>query len=231
MSLVKLLLSSCFSGIPFNYGPVGHLQLTKSIWSEVIKGNGIVVDATCGNGHDSEYLARLLKLHEPPTLEPQEGGHQQLFCIDIQEEAVARTSRRLQPIVHESKWNKVHFTRGSHETFPAEILPASVSLICYNLGYLPNSPRGPGGFVQSGVETTEKSIINAIPLLKENGLLSVTTYPKNIGGDIEQRAVQNVLSRLSPRDWRVYLHAPLNRPYSPHLYLAYRIGKSEVASY
>lgn len=225
MSLVKFILSSCLSGVPFNFGPVGHLQLTKLVWSEVVQGNGIAIDATCGNGHDSEKLARLLKLHEPPLDKQNDVDQKQLFCIDIQEEATSRTSRRLQSVIHESKWNKVQFTTGSHETFPSEILPNSVSLICYNLGYLPNSPRNSGDFVLSGAQTTEKSIIAAIPLLKENGLLSVTTYPKNIGGDIEQKVVQNTLSRLSPRDWRVYLHAPLNRPYSPHLYLAYRIGK------
>lgn len=226
LGLLRFCMTSCLSGRPHNYGPVGHLQIQKLVWPEIIKNHGIAVDATCGNGHDSRFLAELLQLDRDSA--EIDNQTRQLFCIDIQKEAIDSTFKALNPIVHKSQWNKVQLVHASHENFPESISPESVSLICYNLGYLPGTPRknAPGSFVQTSKDSTEKSLLSAIPLLKENGLLSVTAYPGNIGGEDEQNKVEEIFSALSPSDWRVYKHSPINRPLSPHLYLAFRIGKS-----
>lgn len=226
INLLRLLIASCFAGVPHNYGPIGHLRIPKFVWPQIVNGNGIVIDATCGNGYDSETLARLLQLDQP-LLSNEQTVTKKLYCMDIQKGAIEKTKVRLRSFAHSSQLSNIHFIEGSHEFFPASILQNSVSLICYNLGYLPGAPRDEnGGFIQTSKDTTKRSLQAAIPLLKENGLLSITSYPANNGGATEQNEVQDILSSLPQEDWRVYLHAPLNRPLSPHLYLAYRIGKS-----
>lgn len=193
----------------------------------MLKGSGIAIDATCGNGHDSEFLAQLLKLNCEKYESDSSLIIKQLYCLDIQEDAMKNTSNRLKKVIHPSQWENIHFIHGSHEKFPPLIRENSVSLICYNLGYLPGAQRKTTeAFVQTTTETTKKSLVAAIPLLKEGGLLCVTAYPGNDGGEEEQKVVHDIVCNLSPTDWRVYLHSPINRPQSPHLFMAFRIDKS-----
>lgn len=226
MRLLRTIVSTCLAGrLPWNYGPIGHLQIQKSIWPSVLStGCGIAVDATCGNGHDSELLVKLLRMDCPAL---GKSGVSELYCIDIQELALQNTSKRLSDVVHPDCWNNVHFVHDSHVKFPSSIQQNSVSLICYNLGYLPGPKRLDGDFIQTSADSTLESINNAIPLLQEEGLLSITAYPGNTGGKEEMNVVEERLAALPESEWRVYQHRPVNRPLSPHLFLAFRIGKPQ----
>lgn len=223
-SLLATLLSSLAARPPYNYGPIGHLKVIKQIWPQVIRPPAIVIDATCGNGNDAEFIASLLQMDAPqePTLSSS------LYCIDLQQDALLNSKDRLLKIVHPTNLPNLHFLQQSHETFPSEIKPDTVSMICYNLGYLPGLRRKDDSFVRTDRDTTITSLSNAIPLLKENGLLSVTAYLMHEGGEEEANAVRDFMASLPEADWRVYAHFPLNRPKSPHLYLAYKIGKSGI---
>ena len=102
----------------------------------------------------------------------------------------------------------------------------SVSLVVYNLGYLPSQDRGQEDiYLKTNMNTTLQSITSACSLLKEGGLLSVTAYPAHEGGQAELLAVQQLLSSFDQEVWRVHAHAPLNRPLSPTLFLAFKIEK------
>lgn len=202
--------------VPWNYGPVGHLKVAKATWNEVLRPGDIAIDATCGNGHDSLSMAHL-------CLTPTSGN---LHCIDIQPEAIESTQRKLRAALTMELEQRVCYHIKSHETFPDSIPLGSVSLICYNLGYLPGKSReNSRNTIITKTETTIKSIRSAINLLKAGGMLSITAYPGHEGGEEESKEVSHFLSTLSPLDWRVYAHSPLNRPMSPILYLAYRIDK------
>ena len=121
--------------VAYNYGPIGHIQIAHHAWTSVVKKGDIVVDATCGNGNDSLFLARL-------ALDNNNGL---LYCIDIQKDAINNTmtklkeSKELECIDHNQQ--RINFICDSHETFPNELLDNTVSLICYNLGYLPGKTR------------------------------------------------------------------------------------------
>lgn len=208
-------LNVCLAGaLPWNYGPLGHLKVSKSIWNEVVRKGDIVIDATCGNGNDSLYLANL-------CLNPKEG---KLYCIDIQEQAIESTKIKLTSNFPSQDDYEIKYFCQSHAQFPEEIFPGSVSLICYNLGYLPGSNMKT---LKTSASSTRLSIRSAIPLLKPAGLLSITSYVGHDGGLEEKEIVEEELKQLSSDDWRVYCHTPLNRPLSPILYLAYRIEKGK----
>lgn len=182
-----------------------------------------MIDATCGNGHDSLLLGKLALTGSTGTL----------YCIDIQQEAIESTRRAFYASENFSEELKscfperIKFVCGSHESFPEEVAPNSVALIAYNLGYLPGQRRNAdeAAFVRTEAATTLSSIGRASELLKEGGLLSVTAYPGHEGGEEELLAVQSRLAMLDADQWRVHSHAPLNRPLSPTLFLAFKIEK------
>lgn len=202
----------------YNYGPLGHIQTANHLWKTIVKPGDVVIDATSGNGKDSLFLAKL-------AIQPSGG---KLYCIDIQEEAIQQTRLNFlkDKTLSEYLDGQIKLVHANHEKFPEDISIGTASLICYNLGYLPGKPRlNSNDFVITKASSTLTSLNNALPLLKEGGLLTVTAYPGHEGGKDEALAVQYYLSGLSEKDWRVYSSIPVNRPNSPWLFNAFKIAK------
>lgn len=165
LGFLLLVLKHCMSTrVAHNYGPLGHLATSRDLWSKLLRPQDIVVDATCGNGHDAAFLAPLCG---------------KLYCIDVQREAIQNTRQRLLdiPLLNTHVDSSIHLIHGSHERFPACITPSSVALICFNLGYLPgiqaadaannkHKSEVPVGAVTKA-ETTLLSLNNALPLIRE----------------------------------------------------------------
>lgn len=225
LGFLVLFLNQCLTTkVPHYYGPLGHLTASRELWGKLIKPQDIVIDATCGNGHDSAFLAPLCG---------------ELYCMDIQEEAVRNTRHRLSQLSGlEGRLSKnIHVINRSHEVFPESIRPSTVALICYNLGYLPGirvqesetigskapvkMPTGP----ITNAKSTLTSLSNAIPLIREGGMLSVTAYPGHEGGAEETESVRDFMAALDDQVWRVYGNIPLNRPRAPVLFNAFKIDK------
>ena len=187
----------------------------------MVKVGDTVIDATCGNGHDSLIMANL-------SISEFSG---RLYCIDIQQKAVEATRRlfldspNLSEQLKQNLDQRISFVCGNHSTFPPELQPSTVSLVVYNLGYLPGIKRDDPHFIRTELSTTIQSIERAAILLKEGGLLSITAYPGHDGGEAELLAVQKMLASFDQEDWRVHSHVPLNRPAAPTLFLAFKIEK------
>src|ERR1700728_1018649 len=136
-----------------------HIELAHRYWQEMVGPHDLVIDATCGNGYDTLFLA---------SLKPK-----MLYAIDIQSQAIQETSKRLYKDFSPEEMNNIKVLQMSHETFPAEIQPHSIKLIVYNLGYLPK-----GNKTQTTLaETTVRSLQSALSLICDNGIISVTCYP------------------------------------------------------
>ena len=97
-----------------------HLKLTKFYWTEWIIPGDVVIDATCGNGYDTLFLAKL-----PLST---------LFAIDIQSEALYKTKSLLESRLSTLELQKVHLSKMSHEAWDTLDLPSPPHLIVYNLG-------------------------------------------------------------------------------------------------
>jgi hypothetical protein len=223
LTLALLPIITPGKGVAYRYGPLGHLHVSKQLWKILLKPGDIAVDATCGNGHDACYLSGLCL----------QDGIGTLHCIDIQKIAIEATKKRLTEhftSTHHSSaqaeqlLSQVHFHQQSHEIFPACIQANSVSLLVYNLGYLPGFTTDKA--LHTSTASTLHSIQAGLPLLKQGGMLSVTAYPGKAEGAQEASSVQSLLSRLSMDDWRVHSHVPLNRPLAPILFAAFKIDKT-----
>jgi hypothetical protein len=172
--------------------------LAHHMWSHALRPNiDTAIDATCGNGNDSVAVASMLfNDNDGPT------RVSQLLCIDIQQEACDVTRDRLTELLPEDTMTcNVNVLCTSHSPLPRPRDVSSVGLVCYNLGYLPQSDQA----VLTQMETTISSIADAALLVRVGGLISVTTYPRsNKNEDFAVHALLEGLALLSSKsvDWR-----------------------------
>lgn len=183
------------------------VRLAHHYWQQLLLPGSIVIDATCGNGKDT---IQLLKLISPTG---------KIFACDIQAEAIARARTNIAIELSLEAIQQVFFIHGCHSTFPKEIHEASVSLIVYNLGYLPGADKT----CITKPDTTLNSVQSALLLLKVGGALSIICYPGHAGGDEEELLIYQWSTRLSPESWIVCRHVWCNRNRAPSLIFILRI--------
>lgn len=90
-----------------------HLQLAHAYWKEILSPGDRVIDATCGNGYDTLFLAQF---------------DIELIAYDIQKEAIEAAR---------AKAPNATFRLQSHASF----VETEAALIVYNLGYLPGGNK------------------------------------------------------------------------------------------
>jgi SAM-dependent methyltransferase len=153
-----------------------HLALER-----LVHRDGLVIDATVGNGQDSLFLTRLI------------GGTGHLFGFDIQENALAWSRKTLTEAgVSETQFT---FFLQSHAEMPL-YLPArtqkAVNAIVFNLGYLPGGDKS----VTTLAQTTLAALTSSMELLAPGGVISITTYPGHDTGLHEASAVSKWVESL-----------------------------------
>lgn len=140
--------------------------------SQIIKPGDLAIDATVGNGYDTEFLVKLGAM---------------VIGFDIQEEAIRRTNSRV--------GKELLLYREGHERM-LDIVPKEwigrVGIVMFNLGYLPGGDKS----IITRSETTLKGLENAYCALKEGGYLSVMVYPDHQGGADEALLVKNWMANL-----------------------------------
>ncbi len=184
-----------------------HLDLAKSYWKKLLKPNSIVIDATCGNGHDTLFLAEIVL---------RKG---MLIAIDIQSEAILQTKFRIKAQIPPEIAQNVQYFNQCHSSFPAFIQEESVALIVYNLGYLPGANKD----LTTEEGSTLKSLANALKLIAPGGALSVTCYPGHPAGKIEEAKVLEFASTFDPKVWNSSHTRFLNRNASPSLLIIQKL--------
>lgn len=154
--------------------PLSHLFLRTFVRS----GNN-AVDATCGNGHDTLLLARLV------------GATGHVWGFDIQHEAIAATDSRLSEA---GLSDRMTLLTVGHEELASHIA-VPVQAVLFNLGYLPGGDRS----IITRPETTGAALAQSLDLLAPGGVVVVTVYPGHGGGADEQSTVESWAAGLDPK--------------------------------
>ena len=163
---------------------------------EHVQAGDLCIDATMGNGNDTEYLCRLT------------GPKGRVIAFDIQEEAVLHTKRRLQEKL--SYYNyELHLD--SHCHMDQYAVPGTVSCIVFNLGYLPGGDHK----VATKAETTLAALEQGLLLLKQGGVMSVCIYSGGDTGFEEKDAIMEYLKTLDNKKYLVIVSSYYNRPNHP----------------
>ena len=131
-------------------------SFTHQIMSLYLKPGMTVVDATLGNGHDAAFALKAI------------GNSGWLHGYDLQEQAIAEAKKRLESegLTRYSLYNM------SHDRLLETFAPESVDMVIYNLGYLPNFDKT----ITTMLESTSKSVSQALEIVKKTGLVVITTY-------------------------------------------------------
>lgn len=174
---------------------LNHLYLAHLFWEKHLKPTDWVIDATLGTGQDCKKLAELTPL----------GG---VIAIDIQQEALKKAKIGLEGLL-----DRVHFFCQSHEEFPAIVFEHPISLVVYNLGYLPGGEKT----LTTKVSSTLKSVEQALSILKKNGILSITCYPGHFEGLEEKEALMQYFLELNQKKYCVYNFCHLVKMNAPNL--------------
>jgi len=197
------------------------IALAHSLWSTILRPHvDTAIDATCGNGHDSLVLARLL--FPPENKRSTSGSLSRLICIDVQERACEKTERSLVDEFGNDDMlqsGQIQVLQTSHAPLPMnwarqtsnsmeldENLP--IALVVYNLGWLPSNVDGGKEDCITQMDTTLESMVDAMLLLRVGGMLSVTTYPKtNAAEDVAVRTFLECAALLSSNveTWQSFL--------------------------
>lgn len=168
-----------------------HLQIAHCYWKEIIAHFDNIIDATCGNGKDSLFLASLLT-----------SGR--LFCYDIQNQAIENTKKLF--LEKNLKIDSITMLEKSHENF-SEIPPSfPIKLITYNLGYLPGGDKS----ITTQASSTLKSLNQAINIVIPSGAISITCYSHK-EGEQEKEAIYSFISELDKKKFNVTVHSWLKK--------------------
>lgn len=164
------------------------------IRNKVVKGN-IVIDGTVGNGNDTILLAELV------------GKEGKVYGFDIQKEALNITKLKL---IEKNLSERVYLINDGHENID-KYITEEVDLVVFNLGYLP----GGNHEIVTKEKTTIKALEKSLNLLKENGLLLVTTYLGHDEGKKEDTRIKLFFSSLNQKQFNVLKFEFINQINNP----------------
>lgn len=171
---------------PFHSALRGPVPLAHLLLRSLVGAGHRVVDATCGNGHDTLLLAQLV------------GDSGQVWGFDVQEQAISATAQRL---AEAGVTERATLLNVGHEELASHVT-APLQAVLFNLGYLPGSDRT----IITRPETTLVALNQALELLALGGMIMVTIYPGHDGGSSEQQQVEVWAAALEPRRchcWRM----------------------------
>ena len=185
-------------------------EMAHELASKRLRKKSVAIDATCGNGHDTLFLAQKV------------GIDGRVFALDIQDEAILASRERLQ---EELSLGPVRFFRSCHSQL-LDVIPKSyrgrARVVMFNLGYLPGSDKS----LTTSWPTTLAGIRAALQLISNSGIITVTVYPGHPAGQEEANALGRFVQTLDPDEYRVLEYRFLNLSNNPPYLLAIeRTGK------
>ncbi|MDA1029104.1 MAG: rRNA methyltransferase [Bacteroidetes bacterium] len=161
--------------------------------SRLVKPGDFVVDATCGNGHDTSFLSDVV------------GPTGRVLAMDVQEIAIERTKALIGEV-----GSRVIVEKSSHdrliELLEANRLPPP-KVVLFNLGFLPGSDKR----VRTSPKTTLPAVSQAISCIHKDGAVFVVVYTGHEGGSEEADALEKHLSSLDPKQYVLSKHQAINQ--------------------
>ena len=174
-------------------------EIVRMIWDRYINEESVVIDATCGNGNDTLYLA--LRANK-------------VYAFDIQQEAIDNTDKLLK----ENGIENVVLICDSHEKID-EYVSECIDLAVYNLGYLPKGNKD----ITTNTDSTLTSLVKVLNKLNVSGLVCLTVYWGHPEGKLEREAVLKYVSSLEGSIYHVaYMNFPNQKNTPPEIVMITR---------
>ncbi|WP_163652671.1 class I SAM-dependent methyltransferase [Listeria sp. PSOL-1] len=171
------------------------LQFSHSLLKKIVFPGDVVIDATCGNGHDTLFLAQLV------------GVNGMVYGFDIQKEAIEATATRLEEA---AAHHQVQLFQTSHENIHT-VVDQPIKAAIYNLGYLPGGDKA----ITTNPSSTLTSIEQALLKLIKGGMAILVIYHGHPSGKLEKEAILTFVQDLAQQDFHVLEYRFLNQQNHP----------------
>lgn len=170
-------------------------ELAHQIVAASLVAGDLALDATAGNGADTEWLARCVG----PT-----GG---VLAIDPQQVALDRTAERLGAArASGAAMANVELVCGSHALLQ-RLCPewsGRVGAVMFNLGYLPGGDPA----ITTLAASTCEALSSAIAMLRPGGVVTVLAYPGHPAGARELLALEAFFKSSALKKYQIDRHDP-----------------------
>ncbi|SFA39716.1 Putative rRNA methylase [Parageobacillus thermantarcticus] len=180
------------------------LPFTRTLMDLAVNEGDIAVDATVGNGHDTLYLAQRVG----------ESGH--VFGFDIQKEAIAATTARLQ---EHNMLKRVTLFQASHdqliEKIPA-IYHGRITGAMFNLGYLPGGDKR----IVTKPDSTIRAIEQLLQIMAKEGIIVIVVYHGHPEGAVERDALLHYTKAIDQKRAHVLKYEFINQMNNPPFIIA-----------
>jgi len=163
--------------------------LALAMCEKYLKETSVAVDATCGRGNDTLWLAERCR---------------KVYAFDIQKEAIDSTRTLL-----EEAGVSAELICDSHNKI-CDYVSEPPDVIVFNLGYLPGGDKA----VTTNGEETLEALTLSLELLSVDGLLCVTMYPGHPQGAREQEMILAWAGELDKGNFHCVFANMLNQPVS-----------------
>ncbi len=174
------------------------VDFARHLVEKSLKAGERAIDATTGNGNDTEWLAHLV------------GEKGEVYAFDIQEEAIKNTREKLS---EKKILSRVHLIPESHQYLEKHV-PPGAGAVMFNLGYLPGSNRR----IITRPESTIAALGQSIELLREGGVITLVIYTGHAGGEKEEQKIFQYLTGISQKNFSVLSYRFINQAgYPPQL--------------
>ena len=168
------------------------IELAHLMLKSYIKEGMHIIDATCGNGHDTLFIAECL--NNTGTID----------AYDIQAEAINNTKKLT------LAFNNINFYHTSH----AFLNPKNVDVAIFNFGYLPGGDKTITTLCNSSIIALKKLVEEAT---SHKMLILLVLYPGHAEGKIEAQAIEEYANSLCPKTFLVSTYHNSNQHLSPYL--------------
>lgn len=138
--------------------------------ASVLRPGATALDATCGNGHDTRFLARAVA----------PGGT--VHAFDVQARAIERARQRLEET---RPGTRLYWHHADHARLAERVGPIALDAAVFNLGWLPRSDSNR----ITEPASTLPALAAAFERLRPGGRLAVLCYRGHAGGPAEADAV------------------------------------------
>ena len=153
------------------------VQLCHEFLTAHLAPGGFYLDATCGNGHDTEFLCRLA------------GPSGRVLGLDIQPAAVQATNARLAAAGLDGIGRAI---LQDHARLGEVATPGTADCVLFNFGWLPGADHG----VHSTAAGSIPALEAALTALKPRGVLAAVLYSGQVIGDGEKQAALDFFRAL-----------------------------------
>lgn len=171
-------------------------EFTHDFFQNWLREGGIYIDATVGNGHDTEFLCQGA------------GKSGQVIGFDIQELAIMNTRERLEK---SGLQDRCRLILDGHQNLDKYAEENSVDGIVFNFGYLPGGDHALKTRSKTSIEAIEKGL----KVLKSGGIMSMCIYSGQDSGFEEKNAILEYLKEVDQKQYVIIKSEFYNRPNNP----------------